>query len=81
DESGISRLTAARSKLMDACYSSQFGVNFVPFGHCGEVQRLRFEQLLEQQESWLRKKLQAAKLAADTLVLIDTPPGPSVYLK
>ncbi len=81
ETNGISLLTGARSKLMDACYSSQFGVNFVPFGQCGEVQRMRFEQLLEQQEPWLRKKLQAAKLASDTVVLLDTPPGPSVYLK
>ncbi|MCH8622859.1 cellulose biosynthesis protein BcsQ [Undibacterium sp. TS12] len=81
ENNGVSLLTGARAKLMDACYTSPFGVNFVPFGHGGEVQRMRFEKMLEEQESWLRKKLQAARLANDTIVLLDTPPGPSVYLK
>ena len=81
EDNGISLLTATRSKLIDACYTSPFGVNFIPFGNAGEVQRQRFEGLLEEQEPWLRKKLQAARLATDTIVLLDTPPGPSVYLK
>ncbi|MFZ6781053.1 cellulose biosynthesis protein BcsQ [Undibacterium sp. Ji83W] len=81
ETNGISLLTAARAKLMDACYTSQFGLNFVPFGNGGEKQRMRFEDVLEQQEPWLRKKLQAAKLPANAIVLLDTPPGPSVYLK
>ncbi|MFZ6659055.1 cellulose biosynthesis protein BcsQ [Undibacterium sp. TJN19] len=81
ERNGISLLTTTRAKLIDACYTSPYGVDFIPYGNGGEVQRMRFEQLLEQQEPWLRKKLQAAKLPANAIVLLDTPPGPSVYLK
>ncbi|MFZ6760893.1 cellulose biosynthesis protein BcsQ [Undibacterium sp. Ji50W] len=81
DTNGISLLTAARAKLMDACYTSPFGVDFLPYGNDGEAQRIRFEQVLEKQDTWLRKKLQAAKLPDNAVVLLDTPPGPSVYLQ
>lgn len=81
ESKGISALTGNRTRLAGVTYSSPYGVNFVPYGQCGEVQRMRFEQTLEQQDGWLRKKLEAANLPADTIVLLDTPPGPSAYLK
>ncbi|MFZ6772767.1 cellulose biosynthesis protein BcsQ [Undibacterium sp. SXout7W] len=78
---GISDLTGSRTRLAGVSYTSPYGVDFVPYGQSGEVQRMRFEQVLEEKEDWLLKKLEAANLPRNTIVMLDTPPGPSVYLK
>jgi len=78
---GISALATDSLRLADVAHSGSCGVNFIPYGNGGELKRIRFEQLLEQNAHWLRERLQAARLPADTIVLLDTPPGPSVYLK
>lgn len=81
DCKGISALTGSRTRLAGVMHSSPYQVNFVPFGHGGEAQRLRFENALERQDDWLYNKLLSANLPDNTVVLLDTPPGPSVYLK
>lgn len=81
DSNGVCALCGPRSRLADACYTSPFGVDFIPYGNGGEPQRMRFEQMLEQQDGWLRNQLRRANLPADAVVLLDTPPGPTIYLK
>lgn len=78
---GISALTGSRTKLAGVTHVSPYHVYFSPYGSGGEVQRLRFESVLEKQDDWLRGKLQKANLPENAIVLLDTPPGPSVYLK
>lgn len=78
---GISALTGTRTRLAGVTHASPYHVYFSPYGRGGEVQRQRFESVLEKQDDWLRGKLQKANLSENAIVLLDTPPGPSVYLK
>jgi cellulose synthase operon protein YhjQ len=78
DTDGIS--SCAQTSIADCIYSSPFGVDFVPYGSCNEKRRLEFESALEQQTDWLSMQLRHAGLPANTIVIIDTPPGPSAYL-
>ena len=60
-------------------YHSESGVVCLPFGDASEVQRKSFEKMLQRKASWLSDLIENAKLDRDYLVLIDTPPGHSVY--
>lgn len=62
-------------------YRSEYGVDCVPYGEVSEPDREAFEQLLETQPGYVGQQLQAAGFAHKRVVLIDTPPGPSVYLR
>jgi cellulose synthase operon protein YhjQ len=57
------------------------GVRCLPYGDVSEPNREAFESLLAQQPTWIGSQLRRASLSQDALVLIDSPPGPSVYLK
>src|SRR5690606_21032701 len=41
----------------------------------------RFEQLLDSEPHWVAESLARLHLPHDAIVLLDTPPGPSVYLR
>lgn len=60
--------------------SSARGVNCLPYGAASEVERETFEELMREDSHWLSRQLRAMQLKTDSVVLIDTPPGPSVYL-
>ena len=62
-------------------HTSEFGVSCLPYGNVSEADREDFETLLAQQPNWVGDQLDRAGLDQNALVLIDTPPGPSVYLK
>ncbi|MBS3996550.1 MAG: cellulose synthase operon protein YhjQ [Hydrogenophaga sp.] len=64
-----------------AAVASPFEVSCVPYGMVSESDREAFEAILVKSPGWLGKNLQQAGLGHDGVVLIDTPPGPSVYLK
>ncbi len=57
------------------------GVLCLPYGDATESQRRDFEALLNDQPDWVGRHITAADLDNNAVVLIDTPPGPSVYLK
>lgn len=61
--------------------ATPFGVSCLPYGLVSESDREAFETLLAKLPGWLGAKLQQAGLGNNGVVLIDTPPGPSVYLK
>jgi len=81
DCKGISALSTQRMGLAEVSHLSPYGVSFTPYGNGGESNRIRFEAVLEEQEGWLLQVLKSAQLRHDTVVILDTPPGPSVYLK
>lgn len=60
---------------------SEFGVVCLPYGGASEAHREAFEVLLADEPDWVGMCLKRAGLDNDAVVLIDTPPGPSVYLK
>lgn len=57
------------------------GLNFLSFGVCDEEQIRALEAILREQPNWLATKLEQMGLTQDTVVIIDTPPGSSVYLR
>lgn len=61
--------------------SSQHDVQCLPYGAASETEREHFEQLLLEQPHWLGEQIRATRIPRGSIVLIDTPPGPSVYLK
>lgn len=61
--------------------SSESGVFVLPYGDVDEEQRLEFEQQLAGNPDWLAHHLASLELAEGSVVLVDTPPGPSVYLR
>ena len=57
------------------------GVLCLPYGEASEAQRRNFEALLASQTDWIGRHINDADLDDNAVILIDTPPGPSVYLK
>jgi cellulose synthase operon protein YhjQ len=65
----------------DVASTSEFGASCLPYGDVSETDREAFEVLLTNKPDWVGSCLKHAGLDNDAVVLIDTPPGPSVYLK
>jgi cellulose synthase operon protein YhjQ len=60
---------------------SEFDVQCLPYGAVSELDRIGFESLLNREPAWIGQQIQTAGLDDDAVVFIDTPPGPSPYLK
>lgn len=58
-----------------------FNVICLPYGMTSERDREAFETLLADQPDWIGQQIKHTGLDKDGVVLIDTPPGSSVYLK
>lgn len=61
--------------------SSDSGVFVLPYGDIDEELRQVLESQLNASPDWLKRHLAAMGLAEGTVVLVDTPPGPSIYLR
>lgn len=74
---GLSREGIAPESVFD----SSFDVRFIPFGRVSEGELMDFESELRKHPNWVLEGINS--LPSDDLdfVIIDTPPGPSVYLK
>ncbi|AKQ54985.1 cellulose biosynthesis protein BcsQ [Bordetella hinzii] len=79
-ESGLARASLAGMRWRDAAVQGDAGLHLVPFGQLNETDRLALEQQMLREPDWLARHLRELDLAPGTLVLIDTPPGPSVYV-
>lgn len=75
--SGIATADGAPAKAVIRTCS---GVSLLPFGRPGEAGRLAFEAELQRDPRWLARQLAALDLPAGSLVILDTPAGPSSYL-
>ncbi|MFI8560087.1 cellulose biosynthesis protein BcsQ [Pseudomonas putida] len=60
---------------------SEEGVLVVAHGLIDEQQRPAFEHSLQHDPLWLARHLAEMEIANGAIVVIDTPPGPSVYLR
>jgi cellulose synthase operon protein YhjQ len=58
-----------------------FDVACLPYGMGMEEDREAFEDLLMREPEWLGGQIERLGLSKDAVVLIDTPPGLSVYQK
>ena len=81
EESGVCTQSLQGGNWRDAFLESEFNVACLPYGNVTEPDREAFEQRLGTSGHWVGKQLDEAGLTDGTLVLIDSPPGPSVYLK
>ena len=61
-------------------FRSPFGVTFVPFGLLPEHELRLFETELRTHPYWLRQALSQLPEDSFDFVLLDTPPGPGVFL-
>lgn len=57
------------------------GLRLVPYGTPTEAERTAYEQLLERHPSWVADHLSELCVKPGTIVIFDTPPGPSVYVR
>ena len=78
---GLSRATLEGRSWRRIGYQVNNGLAVLPYGFVNEQDRRTFEQLLIDDPNWLKRNLDSLPLAQDTIVVIDTPPGPSVYLQ
>ncbi|CAN7624837.1 cellulose biosynthesis protein BcsQ [Acidovorax sp. LjRoot129] len=79
--SGVSRASLAGDDWSSVCVQSPSGVHVLPYGVVNESDRVAFERHLDAQPDWLVRQLESLGLPPDAVVLIDTPPGPSVYMQ
>lgn len=78
---GLARATLQRKPWLTACIPRQEGLHVLPYGVVTEPDRMAFEAQIGQQDHWLSDQLDTLQLPPDALVLFDTPPGPSAYLR
>lgn len=78
---GVSRASLAGEDWGSVCVQSPSGVHVLPYGVVNESDRVAFERHLDAHPNWLVQQLQGLALPEDAVVLIDTPPGPSVYMQ
>ncbi len=81
EEEGICEYSVDSPNLRRLLRPSEFGVACLTYGVGAESDREAFEALLEAEPAWLREQIKRAGLSRDAVVLIDTPPGASVYQK
>lgn len=81
DPAGIVQPSLAGTGWREVMYESAYGVDFLPYGCVHENQRTTFEQQIKNDPHWLSSHLDGLNLGRDDVVLIDTPPGPTVYLQ
>jgi cellulose synthase operon protein YhjQ len=78
---GCSRATLAGEDWRRCLFQAPNGVIFLPFGELNDTDTQAFENHLETHPTWLADNLRSLGLGPDDLVLVDTPPGPSPYLR
>jgi len=81
DVAGHARASLSGERWIDSIWQGRSGVLVMPFGSLTETDRESFEHLLVSHPGWLRGQLDALGLAPDDIVVIDTPPGPSPYMR
>ena len=76
---GIARATLEQRDWKSCLFRGAGGAYVLPFGSINEVDRDDFEVHLSSHPEWLRSGLRGLGLGPKDLVVIDTPPGPSLY--
>lgn len=81
DADGVCRKSLEGASWNQIATGTKFDVLCLPFGDANEREREAFEALLAEQPHWVGEQIREVGLDADKVVLIDTPPGASVYLR
>lgn len=64
-----------------AVFDSPFDVKFIPFGRIGAVDLADFEIELKHNPRWVADAISTLRAESFDFLLLDTPPGSSVYLQ
>lgn len=80
EHTGVCSQTLQGANWRDSAFLNPFGVRCMPYGVVSEAEREAFENLLSKDPRRLQRELERAGLYDDQLVLLDMPPGPSIYL-
>ncbi|MPS28539.1 cellulose biosynthesis protein BcsQ [Pigmentiphaga sp.] len=78
---GTSRATLTGQDWREISVSSPSGIVVMPYGAVNEHDRQSFERHLDAHPDWLHRNLRALDLGTEDLVVLDTPPGPSIYMR
>jgi cellulose synthase operon protein YhjQ len=78
---GLATITNELTQWNEILIEGHQGCLVLPFGRTSEYERAVFEQQLHDDPHLLREQLSRLGLDKNTIVVIDTPPGPSIYLK
>lgn len=65
----------------ESVFESPFGVSFIPFGNVVDQELEEFESVLRADANFIHHGLSALDAMRFDYVLIDTPPGATVFLK
>lgn len=80
-QGGLASVVRRERSWRDAMVQGRQGVLLLPFGDLEDEGLVTLEQHLASHPNWLGELLSSFALPQDTLVIVDTPPGPSVYLQ
>jgi len=80
-ETGLAGVLAGRATWSQAMQPGRGGTVLLPFGAIDDEDQIELERHLAEHPDWLADTLARFTLPPQTLVLLDTPPGPSVYLQ
>ncbi|MDM0013469.1 cellulose biosynthesis protein BcsQ [Variovorax sp. J22P168] len=80
-EIGLAGVLAGAASWTQAMQPARGGVVLLPFGFIDDEAQIALERHLADEPDWLARTLARFQLPPDTLVVLDTPPGPSVYLQ
>lgn len=78
---GIAAIARNEMPWRQLCLPSTSGVFVLPHGYIDETYRSIFEKELERDPYWLGRHLEELQLSDGAVVILDTPPGPSIYLR
>lgn len=79
-ESARGLIDADETNFGELVETTQAGVYLLAYGECNEGQRRSFEARLADNPYWLVERLSQLSLPANAIVVLDTPPGSSVYM-
>lgn len=81
EHDGISRCTLEDRRWNTAIFQSPGSPEVLPFGTITENDRDAFEVHLAEHNNWLDRGLEHIQSASTDMAILDTPPGPSLYLQ
>jgi len=81
EAAGVCQQSLRADDWAGVALANEFDVDCLPYGAASEVDREAFEALLAAEPDWIGRHIRQAGLDQDRVVLIDTPPGSTVYLK
>ncbi len=80
DERGLAVQSLRGEPWADAIFEGPFGVDCLPYGILTEADRRGAEALIEDDPDWLENGIRSLPPVDRRVIVIDTPPGGTLYL-